>query len=317
MRSLHHLVIHVQKHGFKHRLLYNVSLMCFFWSIFDGILTYILPLKIVAEGFDRTEMGIIIGTSSIVGAAFDVFLSKFLKQPSFRRIYLSMFILSFVFAILLQGANTVWLYVLAMAVWGMYWDLYNFANVDFVSKVTREEDHASSFGVMGVFKSLGSLLAPLLAGLIVGETMTIAPFIMAGSMLTIAFMFYILLVSNTHSRNETVLRTKPISWIRELFLWRKIGKQLLPILILTLLIFVSDSFFWTIGPLLAEETLGLGELGGLFLVVYLLPPLLLGWFVGGVTKKFGKKKTALYSFLLGSACISVLSFVENPYLMLL
>jgi len=317
MHSLHHLAGHVHKHGFQPKLLYATSLMIFFWSIFDGILSYILPVMIVEQGVNKTEMGLIIGSSSIVGAIFDVILSKFLKAGHYRRLYLSMFILSFIFVMLLWGASVLWLYVLAMAIWGMYWDLFNFGTTDFVSKTALKEDFSGSFGVIGVFKALGCLIAPIIAGLVVGQVIDGTPFIVSLVMLGIAALFYVvLMVSSPTSKSTVPQKLRHESWLSEIQVWRGFGRQLLPVLILTLLFFITEAFFWTIGPLIAEETPALGQLRGLFIVAYLLPPMLLGWFVGHLTHRFGKKHTALYCFFIGSVLISLLGVVQNPILML-
>ncbi len=319
MHSLNHVFGHAKKFGFRNTPLYTVSLMIFFWSIFDGILTYILPLKITEQGFSKTEMGVIIGTSSIAGAIFDLFLSKFVKKPSFRRLYLAMFLLSFVFMIFLYGANILSTYILAMAVWGFYWDLHNFGNSNFVCKTASATERASSFGVMNIFRALGCLSAPLIAGLVVGGVVTALPFILSGVVLGIAFLFYLVLMAQQpHQKayESPHHRHTPKGFIEEFLIWRKIGKQLRPVLLLTLLIFISDAFFWTIGPLVAEDPDLFGELSGLFFVAYLLPPLLFGWFVGPISSRFGKKRTALFSFLIGMLIISTLSFVGHPILML-
>jgi len=318
MHSWHHVAIHAQRYGFKHRLLYSASLMILFWSIFDGILTYILPLMIVEHGFNRTEMGMIIGISSIAGAAFDLFLGKFLHQPTFRRLYLAVFILSFLFAFLLYGANTIWMYMFAMATWGIYWDLFNFANADFVSKTSPPEERTSAYGVINVFKASGFLLAPIIAGLVMGIVVDRKPFIVAATFLGISLLFYLSLNARAlkNHKPEFVRNSKLRDRLNELVIWKSLGKQLFPILVLTFLVFVTDAFFWTLGPLVAEELTQLDGLKGLFLTVYLLPSLVLGWFIGEITQRFGKKRTALFSFLVGSAIISTLALISNPFVLL-
>lgn len=87
----------------------------------------------------------------------------------------------------------------------------------------------------------------------------------------------------------------------------------MPILLLIFLIFVTDAFFWTLMPLIGESG-AFGHYGGLLLGAYVLPIIITGLCIGPLTKKFGKKKTALYSFLFGSVLISTLSYTQNPAL---
>ena len=75
--------------------------MVLFSTLFDGISSYLIPVLIVEQGFTNTFMGFILGSSSLFGATFDFFLSRYLKNPHYRRIYLLMFGISFIFLFIL------------------------------------------------------------------------------------------------------------------------------------------------------------------------------------------------------------------------
>ncbi len=289
--------------------------MIFFWSLFDALLTFIMPLVILQDGFSKTEMGFIIGSSSIVGAAFDLVLSRFLTNPHYRRLYLLVFLLSFVFIFVLYGAKLFWLYIAAMAVWGIYWDLYHFANLDLVSRTVPKAEGSAAFGLLAIFHSLGNLVAPLIAGFVIGAVITATPFVLSGVILAISFLFFIRLFMIKQKKLSEDQRPRT-NWLQELMLWRHIGSQLMPILILIFLVFVTDAFFWTLMPLIGESG-AYGLYGGLLLAAYTLPIIITGWFIGPLTKKFGKKRTALYSFLIGSLIISSLSFIHSPALFII
>lgn len=85
---------------------------------------------------------------------------------------------------------------------------------------------------------------------------------------------------------------------------------------MTLFFNIFDSFFWTLGPILAESYKDLHPFNGLFLTVYTLPFIFIGWFVGPITRKFGKKRTAFASFFIGSFFLSFFFLFHNPYLIL-
>jgi len=227
-----------------------------------------------------------------------------------------MFGLCFIYPLILWSAKGVWLFLIAMAVWGIYFDLENFGNFDFVGRGTGNEGHASHFGIISVFKALGYLIAPLIAGLLIGEaTIGWQPYIFSWFMIGIAFLFFIVLLiigKRRVSRDENEHMRHKINVIRELSVWKNIGKLLFPVLLLTVFLNILDSFFWTIGPLLAETLGNIHPFNGLFLTMYELPPLLVGWFVGHATKRLGKKKTAYVGFLFGSSFLLFLPFVQFP-----
>ena len=161
----------------KNRSLYFVSCMLFFWALNDGIVTYITPLIIAQRGFSETTLGIIIGSSSIAGAIFDFFLSRYLRNTHFRRVYFFMFMLSACMPLLLFKATTTIMFLIAMALWGFYYDLQNFGNFDFVGRKSAKEEHSSHFGVITLFKAIGYMLAPIITSLLIGSFIDTKPFI--------------------------------------------------------------------------------------------------------------------------------------------
>lgn len=309
------LFANIKRLGLNNSLLYTVGMMLFFWAIFDGVLGYLVPLVITQAGFSDTVMGIIFGSSSIVGAVFDFILSKYLTNTHFRRIYLGLFAVCALYPLILLQAKGVWMFLLAMAMWGMYFDLENFGNFDFVGRKADTEIHASHFGMLISFKSVGYLLAPLIAGLLIGTTkIGSQPFVFAWIMLGIAAIFFVfvLLMGRKSDKSDVEPKTiKPVNLLREIFLWKTIGKILLPVLCLTIFLNIIDAFFWTIGPLTAESFASFHPLNGLFLVAYEIPPLLTGLLVGSIANAFGKKKTAFVALIIGSLVLIYMSLFSN------
>jgi len=320
--TFQHLFTHIKQYGGKHRLLYVVSLMVFFWTIFDGIISYFTPIVITDAGISETLMGVIIGSSSIAGMFFDFLLCRILKNTHYRRLYLGVFAISLVYPLILWQSKSIILYFIAMALWGLYYDLFNIGGFDFVGRNTKKSEHTSSCGVMSVFRSLGYLIAPLIAAFLAGKFMIVQPYIAAWVFLGISLMFFIILMLVSHekkaAKNKEAKATceKPSNLFRELHLWKKIGVVILPVLVLTFILNIIDSFFWTIGPLISESLPGMGQFGGLFIVAYQLPPLLVGWFVGNFTAKVGKKKTAFISLLLGSLVFCSFAFIHSPFVLI-
>ncbi len=307
----------LRKWHFSDTPLYSLSMMLFFWAIFDGILGYLVPLVVTQAGMSKTEMGIIFGSSSIFGALLDFVLSKYLSNTHFRKLFFLMFGICILYPLILWQAKTVPVFLLAMAMWGFYFDIQNFGTFDFVGRRKDQDIHAENFGIIFIFKSLGYLLAPIIAGLLITTVVGWEPFLFAGIVLALSFSFFIfLLVTQNKSPISSISLSeraiKPINALRELSLWRSIGKIIFPVLILTMLLNILDAFFWTIGPLLSESFVSIHPFNGFFLAAYELPALMGGWIVGKVAKKYGKKRTAFLSFLLGSILLATLFVFANP-----
>ncbi|MDD4983816.1 MAG: MFS transporter [Candidatus ainarchaeum sp.] len=318
MRGFKHVYDHIRKYGFKHRALYAMAFLILFWTIFDGILEYIVPLVITGEAVSKTMMGIIIGTSSIAGFLFDILLCRIFKNATVRRMYLILFVICAFYPLILWQANTIWLYIIAMAIWGIYYDLFNVGRYDFVGRYVKKEEHASSFGLLSVFTAIGYLLSPLIAGFVIQETVVFTPFIMSWFFLGISFIFFIILLFTLkNGKANNVIPKEPEVKRRELYIWGQIGKLIFPVLIMTLMINVIDATFWTIGPLLVESWADLGILGSLFISAYLLPPLFMGWIIGPVTGLLGKKRTAIIALLLASIALIGFFFVPSHIVLII
>lgn len=319
MPGLNHIVFHFKKYGFAHRTLYLFATVLLFLALFDGVISYVTPLAIIQGGFSKTAMGIIYASSSVFGAIFDLALSRVLTNVKFRATFLLMFAVAFILPFLLWQAKGIPLFMIAMAFWGLYYDLSNFGTFDFVGRKMKPEEHISSFGVIEVFKSLGYLIAPVIAGILVVELVDVRAFAASWMFLVISLIFFgILLIILKRERSQylTEAKLRPVNFIRKIAIWRKVGRKIFPVLFLTALFFVYDAFFWTIGPIYIESLKLKGFLSGSILTVYTLPALIFGWFVGSIVGKLGKKKAVYLPFLFGFLILVVLPFT-NSFLVIL
>lgn len=299
----------------KHSHIYLLGLLMFFWSTFDGILAYLSPIIITDHGFSKTYMGFIIGSSSVFGAIFDTIAIRILPSTHYRRVFMIMFTLCLIYPFVLFNANTIVIYIIAMAIWGVFYDLKNFGLFDFIARNTPEEEHSSSFGVVQVLSSMGYLLAPIIAGAVVIETITWQPFSYSLVFLGCAFVCFLILISNkfTGQSQQPVAHRKNIFNIRA---WFSLDRVIFPVLLMTFVLYLIDAFFWTIGPLFAETFNLPGQRGELILSAYTFPGLIVGWLVSFATKRFGKKKTAFTSLFFGSLLLSILVFAKDYYVAL-
>lgn len=287
--------------------------MLFFWTLFEGSVEYVAPLKITQSGFSETFLGLLIGSSSVFGALFDLYLSHYFTNTHFRRIFLLMFAISFVFPLLLWK-GTLLFYIFAMVAWGIYYDLSHFGIYDYVGRKISAENHSKQFGMIEIYKSLGFILSPLIIGLTIGNIISWQPFVTMMIFLLIGLGFYMLLIAVTNKDKQEYIHERSIhnmQILKEIRLWKSLGRKLLPVLLLTLLFHMIDSAIWTIGPLLSESYKVLHPFNGLLLTLYSIPPIFVGWFVGSITKRYGKKKTAFVSFILGALSLSAFMFLHD------
>jgi MFS family permease len=297
--------------------LFPVGMMIFFFIVFDGILMYLAPIIITGAGISESMMGIIIGSSSVVGMAFDYFLYRMVKTIHYRRIFLVMFGLALLFPLFLLGGNTILFFLLAMAAWGIYYDLYNIGVFDVVERTTKPEDHPAGFGVLRSFDGLGYLIAPLFASIILvfldpGPVM----FFVILIPLLISFLIYLNIVIYPLPERGKFDRFKESVFVFfERFIFRRdICLPLFP-LIVTFFVNLVDNAVWTFGPLFSEQMGNANDIfGGTFMLAFALPPILVGWLIGGIVKKFGNGYIVQGSIAMSSIFFILVGLSSSPVL---
>lgn len=296
------------------------SMMTFFWLMSDHIITFITPTIMESNGLSVGMVGLIIGTSSITGALFDLVFLKLFKNTNFRRLLLLSFAICLVYPLVLMQSKTIWMFLFAMALWGIYCDLYNYGNFNFIGKFIPKRSHTSAFGLVGVARGLADFLAPLIAGFVIASSFSSHIFKVTWFFLGVAIIFFLVLVSKTRKPTKTIKKliyhkNKSTAEIDKKD-WVRIFKEIRPSLFITIFITLLDAFFWTLAPLFIVKS-SLGWYGGLFLSAYSLPFILAGWFVGSITKKYGNRRTANIALLIGSAFLIPFALFNNSPLSIL
>lgn len=301
-------------------LVFVFAVVVLFWAIFDGAISYITPLLIQKQGYSNSEIGFIIGFASVAGAAFDFFIYKIFKNTNFRRLILAMFVICFAYPLLLWQTKSLWLFLLAMSIWGVSYDLYGFGIFNFVAKYIKRKNSPSSFGIIQVFRSLGNIIGPLVVGLLIVNSVDWRSLAFSWFALFVGFIFFIYLffIIRGHGVISNLFK-QPLTHrdiLAQYHVWRKLGGLLRPMLAIAFYYRVIDAFFWTLIPLYAVTT-SYQQFGGLLLAAYTVPALITGWFVGSLTRSYGKKRTAYASLLAGSLILALFFFIQNEIVLVL
>ena len=287
--------------------------MIMFWAIFDGILAYLIPIWITKIGFSKTQIGLLVASSNVFGIIFDFLLARFISNTHYRRLYLILYGLCAAYPLILWQAKTVPLFMVAMAVWGLYGDLHDFGTFDLVSRQSTKKERAQNWGIIEVFKSLGFLIAPIIGGAVVTKTIDFFPFSLSLTFIIFSFVAYLVLVKM--SATQVNFRTAAVvryNFFKEFRLLSKIAKILLPVIIFTVTLCIFDGMVWTIGPLISQEYPQVRDFGGWFMSAYTLPALIVNWLVGTISKRWGKKRTAYFSFLISCVLIAPIAVSRSP-----
>lgn len=286
----------------------------FFMMLFDGLLGFAVPIAITSHGVSNSVMGLIFGCSSLTGALFDFYLSNKITSAHYRRMYIGMFLAAALYALVLYGSNTIILFLVAMGFWGIYFDFMNFANYDFISRHLSKDTFTVGFTVIDFAKSLGYVIAPIIAGAIIFDTVPPSAYGLAFAFLIAALIGYLVLITffSPSAKHAEPVKQRKLPAVKEFFLWVRMMKSFRIPLAFIFLLYVTESFFWVIGPLISEELVEIHPLGGLVLTAYFLPPLFVDFLVPGVTARYGKKRVAFIAFLIASLLLTSFALLHNP-----
>ncbi len=291
-----------------------VGIIFFALALFNAIISYIIPGIMLDSGLSESQMGLILSSSSVFGILLDFILNKYLKSTNYMRMIFYTIILMIVFPFTIIFSNAVWLYVLGMAIWALFSDLWNFAFHDFVSREAKIAFHVSSFAFMSMFNDLGYVLGTLVSSTIEMYSDMNILYVLLGILLFATSMLGLIYTKKSKDINvkniqkEDKLVTKDL---KSLFL---IIRKLSPLLILTILIFTIEAVTWTVTPVISRIAPKLEGWGGLILALTFIVGLIAYSLTEPITKRIGKKKTAVIAFILSSLILIPQGLVSSAFL---
>ncbi len=270
----------------------TLSLTLFFVMTADAIISYWAPNLLETSLKSPALMGIIIGFQSVVGFGADLIFPQLLRLTSVKRFVLLAILSSLITALLLLFAVArpfIIIFLLAMAVWGIYYEFLNFGSQQFVADVVPIKMRPGAWGVLGVFKNLAYFIGPIMASWLILSNEKLPSF-MALFLAGIALLILIL-SGKTHERPMEV-DIKEINLVAEINHWVALFAHVWPMVLLSLFLGFIDATFWVTGAVWTQHLAQENFWGSLFLPLYALPSLFMGFVVAKWGIYTGKKKIA-------------------------
>lgn len=299
-------------------VLLSFAVISFLISFADAIMSYIAPIFIEAQVHNTFIMGLIFAFSSVVGMICDIVFPKlFSNQPHF--FFLKATILAAILfpATFLFFPEHVMTLFLAMAIWGVYFELNMFSSFQFVHSYVHIHEHTKAWGILQAFQSGAYALGPLLAVHLIATDFDLgfgAVLLFLGIALFLTILFRLVFINKHSKRGEKKQLHK--TWISEFHIWGILFKRIWPLLTLQLIVASVDASFWTIGALLMQSLSEESALGGFLLTAYIIPATFVGFFLSKLTLPVGKKRTALLSSIAAGLALTSYVFLESVPLLI-
>ena len=298
----------------------TVSVILFFVYLGDAILSDWVPSFMQVALGGSLFMGLVFSFSSVVGFVTDLIFPQLLRKFKARRLILLAIAANLIFSgILLWTTTWSWLvlFLLAIAVWGVYYELLWFGSAQFVSDNVPTESRSGVWGVLSVFKSLAYFIGPIVGSWLAISRGNMTTVVVAAAMVCVGYVVWVLTSKKEKMHEQEIEPVEKFDIGEEVGYWKVLFVHVWPVLLISLTMGLIDATYWTTGAVLSDIMARDGLLGGLFLPAYMLPPIFMGVILAkwGVYK--GKKKIAEIFLLFAGVFLALLGMKESLWSMLL
>jgi len=289
-------------------------------------LTIILPLlPFYAEkyGASPAVVGLLVSTYALCQLISGPMLGRWSDHVGRRPLLLVSQLGTFIGFLILAYANALWLIFLSRVIDGLTAGNLSLAQA-YISDVTKPEDRAKSFALIGIAFGMGFLIGPAISGFLVQYSYQYPIFAAAALSATSILATYFLLPSGAPTAGDPLTPRKftVLDWGNYLRYFRQPG--LAPLLWQFLAFALTFSMFMSGFPLFAERRFnwhnhpfGPKEVGYVYAYLGLLGVILQGGLIGRLVKIFGEPNLVRAGFFCGMAGLAALGFTYGVLPLLL
>jgi DHA1 family tetracycline resistance protein-like MFS transporter len=285
-------------------------------------LTLILPLlPFYAErlGASPTVVGLLVSTYAVCQLVAGPMLGRMSDHVGRRPLLLVSQVGTFIGFLILAFASSLWLVFLSRVIDGLTAGNLSLAQA-YISDVTKPEERAKSFALIGIAFGMGFLVGPGISGYLSTFSYQLPIFAAAGLSLTSILCTYFLLPSQPpHEGAERKLTI--LAWGRYVEFFKR--PELARLLWQFFAFVFAFALFMSGFPLFAERRFqwhghwfGPREVGFVYAYIGFLGIILQGGLIGRLVKTFGEAKLVRASFLCSAAGLAVLGFTYSIPLLL-
>ncbi len=296
------------------------AVIIFFVQLSDGIMSYIAPVFIEDKVQNPLIMGAILSSSSIFGIICDaLFPNLFRAKRHLFFLWNTIIIASLFPVIFLFFPHIIPSFILAMAIWGVYFEFMLFSNSYFIEAFISIQRHGLAWGVISTFRALSLFIAPLIAPYLLDKG-NHHPLIMSIIFLAVGMLGILIFKKLFPHKKRAVINevvSKRYSFHKELAIWRILFHKLWPLYIFLLSAVVLEASMFSVGVLATEDLRQQSVWGGSLLAAHVLPNIFTGLMVQKLGSQLGKKKLAFYAGGIGGVLFFVATQMPTPMLMVL
>ena len=294
------------------------SFIIFLISLHDGIMSYMAPV-IIQDRLNNTFLvGAVLSVSAFFGMFLNFIIAQFfsLKDYTFFMGGTLLFALGLPLAFLFLPRDLL-PFIFAMIIWSVYYEMRNYSKYDFVHRFLPTEKNTLAWSVMTIFQSTSYMLGPAITVYLVSKQTNLplyASLIITAITMLVFFVFMSFYKKKDYGNQSA--DEKPRSFWKELSIIKVLTKRIWALVIFSFAITLLDVTFWTTGVLYAEKLRVESKWGGMFLILYCLPTIFIGWIIPHLYQSLGKKRTALVAGIGAGISLIFLGLSSNIFTIL-
>jgi MFS family permease len=281
-------------------------------------LTIILPLlPFYAEHFGANPavVGLLVSTYAVCQLIGGPLLGRMSDHVGRRPLLLLSQAGTFIGFLILAYANALWLLFLSRVIDGLTAGNLSLAQA-YISDVTKPEDRAKSFALIGIAFGMGFLIGPGISGFLSQYSFQLPIFVAAGLSATSILATYFLLPSTSPHPPDGPRKFTLFAWRAYVGFFRR--PDLAPLLFQFTAFAFAFSTFMTGFPLFAERRytwhahpFGPKQVGYVYAYLGFLGIILQGGLIGRLVKRFGEHKIVWAGFFSSTLGFTALAFTYN------
>lgn len=144
-------------------LVFFVATAVLLLSIFDSIMSYLVPVIMTEYGLSEFNMGLLYASSSFFGLVFDFLLTRYLSTTHYKKLFVGTILVAAAFPVCMFFAPGLLPFLIGMMLWGLYYNLWAFASADFTARESKVVFHVASVSLLLFFHDIGFVLGTLSA----------------------------------------------------------------------------------------------------------------------------------------------------------
>jgi DHA1 family tetracycline resistance protein-like MFS transporter len=289
-------------------------------------LTIILPLlPFYAEKFGASPavVGLLVSSYALCQLIAGPILGRWSDHMGRRPLLLVSQIGTLIGFLILAYANALWLIFLSRIIDGLTAGNLSLAQA-YISDVTKPEDRAKSFALIGIAFGMGFLIGPAISGYLSQYSYQYPIFAAAALSATSILATYFLLPSGAPAASDgsTPRKFTVLDWGNYLRYFREPG--LAPLLWQFLAFALAFSMFMSGFPLFAErryewhgQPFGVKQVGYVYAYLGVLGVILQGGLIGRLVKIFGERNLVRAGFFFAMVGLAALGFTYAVPLLLI